>query len=178
MSENRSFGSQAVRPKVGTSANSALIRYYLPRLKLSIALFSRKRGNERLVFNFFFFFIVKRAGRHFGFLKRAGHHQKGTGCCALQKRPLSRTLAYFTMATRTHTILTSLCLTKLWKYQITKSTLEVNFLKKNVSIKMMFRSSGSILFLCFAGSENFLNLCKIKYYNFCLFHSVQVSRSA
>ena len=49
MSENRTFGSQAVRPKVGTSANSALIRYYLPRLKLSIALFSRKRGNERLV---------------------------------------------------------------------------------------------------------------------------------
>ena len=49
MSENRSFGSQAVRPKVGTSANSAPIRYYLPRLKLSIALFSRKRGNERLV---------------------------------------------------------------------------------------------------------------------------------
>ena len=48
MSENRSFGSQAVRPKVGTSANSALIRYYLPGLKLSIALLSRKRGNERL----------------------------------------------------------------------------------------------------------------------------------
>ena len=37
--------------KVGTSANSALIRYYLPRLKLSIALLSRKRGNERLVNN-------------------------------------------------------------------------------------------------------------------------------
>ena len=35
--------------KVGTSANSALICYYLPRLKLSIALLSRKRGNERLV---------------------------------------------------------------------------------------------------------------------------------
>ena len=35
--------------KVGTSANSALIRYYLPRLKLSIALLSRKRGDERLV---------------------------------------------------------------------------------------------------------------------------------
>ena len=35
--------------KVGTSANSALIRYYLLRLKLSIALLSRKRGNERLV---------------------------------------------------------------------------------------------------------------------------------
>ena len=35
--------------KVGTSANSALIRYYLPRLKLSIALLSRKRGNEHLV---------------------------------------------------------------------------------------------------------------------------------
>ena len=35
--------------KVGISANSALIRYYLPRLKLFIALISRKRGNERLV---------------------------------------------------------------------------------------------------------------------------------
>ena len=59
MSENRSFGSQAVRPKVGTSANSALIRYYLPRLKLSVALFSRKRGNERLVlYNIVLTFVV------------------------------------------------------------------------------------------------------------------------
>ena len=31
--------------------------------------------------------IVKRAGRHFGFLKRAERHQKGAGRRALQKRP-------------------------------------------------------------------------------------------
>ena len=55
MSEDRSFGLSTAlfhvtmyrqyARKVGTSANSALIRYYLP----SIALFSRKRGDERLV---------------------------------------------------------------------------------------------------------------------------------
>ena len=59
MSEDRSFGLSTAlfhvtmyrqyAQKVGTSANSALIRYYLPRLKLSIALLSRKRGDERLV---------------------------------------------------------------------------------------------------------------------------------
>ena len=58
MSEDRSFDLSTVlfhvtyrqyARKVGTSANSAIIRYYLPRLKLSIALLSRKRGNERLV---------------------------------------------------------------------------------------------------------------------------------
>ena len=32
------------------------------------------------------FFGVKRAGRHFSFLKRAGRHQKAAGCRALQKR--------------------------------------------------------------------------------------------
>ena len=31
-------------------------------------------------------------------------------------------------------------------------------------------------FTCFTGSQNFLKLCKTKYYNFCLFHSVQVSK--
>ena len=31
--------------------------------------------------------LVKGAGRHFCFLKRAGRHQKGAGHCALQKRP-------------------------------------------------------------------------------------------
>ena len=41
-------GSRAYARKVGTRANSALIRYCLPRLKLSIALLSRKRGNECL----------------------------------------------------------------------------------------------------------------------------------
>ena len=59
MSEDRSFGLSTAlfhitmyrqyARKVGTSANSALIRYYLPRLKLSIALLSRRRGDERLV---------------------------------------------------------------------------------------------------------------------------------
>ena len=59
MSEDRSFGLSTAlfhvtmyrqyARKVGTSTNSALIRYYLPRLKLSIALLSRKRGDERLV---------------------------------------------------------------------------------------------------------------------------------
>ena len=59
MSEDRSFDLSTAlfhvtmyrqyARKVGTSANSAQIRYYLPRLKLSIALLSRKRGNECLV---------------------------------------------------------------------------------------------------------------------------------
>ena len=59
MSEDRSFDLSTAlfhvtmfrqyARKVGTSANSALIRYYLPRLKLSKALLSRKRGNGRLV---------------------------------------------------------------------------------------------------------------------------------
>ena len=39
----------------------------------------------------FFFFLVKRAGRHFGFLKRAGLHQEGAGRHALQKRPRQNT---------------------------------------------------------------------------------------
>ena len=57
MSEDRSFDLSTApfhvtmyrqyARKVGTSANSALIRYNLRRLKLSIALPSRKRGNER-----------------------------------------------------------------------------------------------------------------------------------
>ena len=52
MSEDRSFDLSTVlfhvtmyrqyARKVDTSANSALIRYNLPRLKLSIALLSRK----------------------------------------------------------------------------------------------------------------------------------------
>ena len=59
MSEDRSFDLSTAlfhvtmyrqyARKVGTSANSALIRYYLPLLKPFIALLSRKRGNERLV---------------------------------------------------------------------------------------------------------------------------------
>ena len=38
-----------------------------------------------------FFFLVKRAGRHFGFFKRAGHHEKGAGRRALQKKPRQNT---------------------------------------------------------------------------------------
>ena len=35
------------------------------------------------------------AGSHFSFLKRAGHHQKGAGCRALQKRPRQNTAVMF-----------------------------------------------------------------------------------
>ena len=41
--------------------------------------------------NFFFFFLVKKAGRHFGFFKRAGRHEKGAGRRALQKKPRQNT---------------------------------------------------------------------------------------
>ena len=40
---------------------------------------------------FFFFKLVKRAGRHFGFFKRAGRHEKGAGRRALQKKPRQNT---------------------------------------------------------------------------------------
>ena len=39
-----------------------------------------------------FFFLVKRAGRHFGFFKRAGRHEKGAGRRALQKKPRQNTV--------------------------------------------------------------------------------------
>ena len=35
--------------------------------------------------------LVKRAGRHFGFFKRAGRHEKGAGRHALQKKPRQNT---------------------------------------------------------------------------------------
>ena len=37
------------------------------------------------------FFVKKKAGRHFGFLKKAGRHEKGAGRRALQKRPRQNT---------------------------------------------------------------------------------------
>ena len=40
---------------------------------------------------FFFFFLVKRAGHHFCFFKRAGRHEKGAGRRALQKKPRQNT---------------------------------------------------------------------------------------
>ena len=42
--------------------------------------------------NFFFFFLVKSAGCHFGFFKRAGRHEKGAGRRALQKKPRQNTV--------------------------------------------------------------------------------------
>ena len=35
--------------------------------------------------------LLKRAGRHFGFFKRAGRHEKGAGRRALQKKPRQNT---------------------------------------------------------------------------------------
>ena len=35
--------------------------------------------------------LVKRAGRQFGFFKRAGRHEKGAGHRALQKKPRQNT---------------------------------------------------------------------------------------
>ena len=35
--------------------------------------------------------FVERAGRHFGFFKRAGRHEKGAGRRALQKKPRQNT---------------------------------------------------------------------------------------
>ena len=49
-----------------------------------------------LIFNFFF--LVERAGRHFGFFKRAGRHEKGTGRRALQKKPRQNTGTVFVKA--------------------------------------------------------------------------------
>ena len=40
---------------------------------------------------FLFCFLVKRAGRHFGFFKRAGRHEKGAGRRTLQKKPRQNT---------------------------------------------------------------------------------------
>ena len=57
-----------------------------------------KKGKTELkamydwLINIKLFFLVKRAGRHFGFLKRAGRHQKGAGRRALQKRPRQNTV--------------------------------------------------------------------------------------
>ena len=40
--------------------------------------------------------LVKRAGRHFGFFKKAGHHENGAGRRALQKRPRQNTVLVIT----------------------------------------------------------------------------------
>ena len=52
-----------------------------------ISLFHQKKKKKKI----FFLFWVKKAGRHFGFFKKAGRHQKGAGRRALQKRPRQNT---------------------------------------------------------------------------------------
>ena len=47
------------------------------------------------------FFLVKRAGRHFGFFKRAGRHEKGAGRRALQKKPRQNTASMKTAMAET-----------------------------------------------------------------------------
>ena len=46
--------------------------------------------------------LVKRAGRHFGFFKRAGRHEKGAGRRALQKKPRQNTGMYDVWCTPRH----------------------------------------------------------------------------
>ena len=40
---------------------------------------------------YIYIFLDERAGRHFGFFKRAGRHEKGAGRRALQKKPRQNT---------------------------------------------------------------------------------------
>ena len=51
---------------------------------------NRAKSHVRLLFKLFYF-LVKRAGRHFSFFKRAGRHEKGAGRRALQKKPRQNT---------------------------------------------------------------------------------------
>ena len=62
---------------------------------------NRAKSHVSLILNFFFF-LVKRAGHHFGFFKRAGrhekgagHHEKGAGRRALQKKPRQNTEHFY-----------------------------------------------------------------------------------
>ena len=50
-------------------------------------IFKKKKKKKNV------FFLVKRAGRHFGFFKRAGRHEKGAGRRALQKKPRQNTVS-------------------------------------------------------------------------------------
>ena len=53
------------------------------RAKSHVWLIFKKKNKKKI--------LVKRAGRHFGFFKRAGRHEKGAGRCALQKKPRQNT---------------------------------------------------------------------------------------
>ena len=53
-----------------------------PKSHVWLILFKKKNNKQNL---------VKRAGRHFGFFKMAGRHEKGAGHRALQKKPRQNT---------------------------------------------------------------------------------------
>ena len=58
------------------------------------AVGGQQKGQNRAkshVWLIFFFFLVKRAGRHFGFFKRVGRHETGAGRRTLQKKPRQNT---------------------------------------------------------------------------------------
>ena len=58
----------------------------------------QNRAKSHVCQIFKFFFLVKRTGRHFGFFKRAGRHEKGAGRRALQKKPRQNTDYYVIIA--------------------------------------------------------------------------------
>ena len=53
--------------------------------------YKRENVSPRLILLTLNFVFVKKAGCQFSFLKKAGRHQKGAGCCALQKTPRQNT---------------------------------------------------------------------------------------
>ena len=55
------------------------------------AVCGQQKGQNRAKSHVWLIFKKKRAGRHFGFFKRAGRHEKGAGRRALQKKPRQNT---------------------------------------------------------------------------------------
>ena len=60
------------------------------------AVYGQQKGQNRAKSHVWLIFkkkknLVKKAGRHFGFFKRAGRHEKGAGRRALQKKPRQNT---------------------------------------------------------------------------------------
>ena len=53
----------------------------------------------------FIYFSVRRAGRHFGFFKRAGRHEKGAGHRALQKKPRQNTVLVVTVYSNIYSLM-------------------------------------------------------------------------
>ena len=99
---------------VGDSANC---RLPVGRCALSIILFS-------------FLFLVKRAGRHFGFFKRAGRHEKGAGRRALQKKP-RQNIRFFEIKAGKITIMYDITLAK---GQIRLDDRKCSFFQRTINI--------------------------------------------